>query len=128
MGYVMQKDYIVILMVVNASYSIKRKKVNNLYCWDDTTLWHQRFDYPSLFSLKSFNVKKSGYLSIYNKCPKNICECCIMGNMQKLPFIKTSWRVEVLPQLVHYDIWGLANDDNLEKKDATYCLWMIMSA
>ena len=63
---------------------------------------------------------------------KSICEGCVTGEMHRLSFTKTAWRVKALLQLVHTNIWGPARNPSRGRKryfllfvdDYTLMMWV----
>ena len=73
----------------------------------DTSLWHRRLGHMSEKRMKMLLSKRK--LLELKSIDFDMCESCILGNQEKVSFLKTDRPLKAKKlELVHTDLWGLS--------------------
>ncbi|GAB2275344.1 hypothetical protein Dimus_039125 [Dionaea muscipula] len=76
---------------------------------NDAVLWHLRLGHISQQGLEAMN--KQGLLTLNNTPKLDLCETCVLGKQNRLPFGKGIHLSKTCLEYLHADLWGPAKDN-----------------
>ncbi|KAL4386156.1 hypothetical protein GQ457_09G030990 [Hibiscus cannabinus] len=104
-----------------AVIQLKEETCFNSFIDDPARLWHCRYGHLSFNSLNLLQRKRMVKGLPYFETSSRICEDCLVGKQQRLPFPrKSTWRASQSLELVHTDICGpISPMSNSNKRQLT---------
>ncbi|KAL4296042.1 hypothetical protein GQ457_12G032770 [Hibiscus cannabinus] len=106
----------------NSSMNVMGKETCfNSFIDDPARLWHCRYGHLSFNSLNLLQRKRMVKGLPYFETSSRICEDCLVGKQQRLPFPrKSTWRASQSLELVHTDICGPISPMSNSNKSRIY--------